>query len=565
MARISTLYDKDIREQVFMIRGDERYARSTKTTISLGEAVLHSENFDLPIHVDVFRDVENSNLVIYDNDLPVKVIEDWVSIDNGRDILIDELNYDVPHEIYAKYIGNGKCSPSSSKKESITIKNPYLFDSEITIILPPISNRAMDGIQIILSDTGHEGYNKFQDLELWYDDTLITTINTGNNGQILTSISDVGDIGLHELKVVYEGSNHLTPCTETVPVNVGYNIEIIDAPLLAVHGGTATFKVKLTDFIGNLVAHQGVIVYSYSGSTRTSFAQAVTGDNGIATLTGTVNSALCTDGFKIASEEAKDTDYINVRIVKLNNLTLNSNSPRLFKGQNNVLTANIGQNIEGVPVTFSELKYESDTLVTISTEVIHTNANGTAVKNIKGDGTENKIWRVECGDQQTSKLFKDYAQYWAIPDEFSTRNYSLNPYGTVYLLTLQSLFQLDCQGIGDYTMYVPTSWQNPVTLITEDNKPYTFTMENVRTQKLENGGYLPISFKEYKTGQSFTLSGDNSKITVIRDENEIVYIKDNAGHSYTLANQGGNPVIISFLKTTTFTKLTVRNCVDEEV
>ena len=78
MVRISTIYDKDIKEQVFMIRGDERYARSTKTVISLGTRVDTSEGFVQSLLVNVFRDVGNGSLVVYDNDVVVYTIHLYI-------------------------------------------------------------------------------------------------------------------------------------------------------------------------------------------------------------------------------------------------------------------------------------------------------------------------------------------------------------------------------------------------------------------------------------------------------------------------------------------------------
>ena len=68
MARISIYYDDVEKEQFFMVRGDERYARSTKTLLSIGTPSLDITSFDVSATVNVLRDTGEGQVVIYDND-----------------------------------------------------------------------------------------------------------------------------------------------------------------------------------------------------------------------------------------------------------------------------------------------------------------------------------------------------------------------------------------------------------------------------------------------------------------------------------------------------------------
>ena len=119
MVRLSIFHDKDINEQVFMVRGDERYARSTSTVMELREVSLQSEYFLQDIFVNVLRDVGNAGLVVYDNGVPIYTMNTWQSTDTGRVITLPALAYDSEHNLRVKYIGNGQCSPSMSKSETV--------------------------------------------------------------------------------------------------------------------------------------------------------------------------------------------------------------------------------------------------------------------------------------------------------------------------------------------------------------------------------------------------------------------------------------------------------------
>ena len=432
MVRLSIFHDKDINEQVFMVRGDERYARSTSTVMELREVSLQSEYFLQDIFVNVLRDVGNAGLVVYDNDVPIYTMNTWQSTDTGRVITLPALAYDSEHNLRVKYIGNGQCSPSMSKSETVNITNPYYFDSSLTITVPPIQSEYVT-VTLTLSNTESTEWSANQPLEVYYDNTLIDTATTNNQGVATTTVT-VGNIGLHELKVVYKGSNHLTNCTETVPISVGRKAEFISYPLVGVHMQDATFKVKLTDFLDNPIANENMVIRSHFNGESYVFGYGQTDSQGLITITGTIDNTKCDGTFSVVAYNIEDTSISNVRIVTVNSLSVDYSAPRLYYNENLIISANIGENIEGVPVRFIQDG---------TTTEISTNTYGIATKSIRGTGTQRtRQFKVTCGNQESDvTTMSDYLAYLSKVNEDIQKGTYAIPYGS--LLNLQSIFRLD--------------------------------------------------------------------------------------------------------------------------
>ena len=432
MVRLSIFHDKDINEQVFMVRGDERYARSTSTVMELRDVSLQSEYFLQDIFVNVLRDVGNAGLVVYDNDVPIYTMNTWQSTDTGRVITLPALAYDSEHNLRVKYIGNGQCSPSMSKSETVNITNPYYFDSSLTITVPPIQSEYVT-VTLTLSNTESTEWSANQPLEVYYDNTLIDTATTNNQGVATTTVT-VGNIGLHELKVVYKGSNHLTNCTETVPISVGRKAEFISYPLVGVHMQDATFKVKLTDFLDNPIANENMVIRSHFNGESYVFGYGQTDSQGLITITGTIDNTKCDGTFSVVAYNIEDTSISNVRIVTVNSLSVDYSAPRLYYNENLIISANIGENIEGVPVRFIQDG---------TTTEISTNTYGIATKSIRGTGTQRtRQFKVTCGNQESDvTTMSDYLAYLSKVNEDIQKGTYAIPYGS--LLNLQSIFRLD--------------------------------------------------------------------------------------------------------------------------
>ena len=182
MARVSIYYDSVEKEQFFMVRGDERYARATKTILELGTQTIppSGTTFSQELIVDVLHDKGDGKIVVYDNDDTVYVIEDWSSSDTARTIQLTDLNYEVEHNFNATYIGNNQCQGSSSKTITINVTDPHVVTPTFTVDVESVY-----GTGEVIRLAGQLYYEptpayitENMPIELWYDGTFITTLYT---------------------------------------------------------------------------------------------------------------------------------------------------------------------------------------------------------------------------------------------------------------------------------------------------------------------------------------------------------------------------------------------------
>ena len=128
MAKLITTYDSTLKEKVFVLKGEEAYAKSTDTVLT---ELPREEDWNryldymlIGFEVDVHRNIGESSIVLYDNDDVIDVIpfdlgstsvrwEKYYDEDTGE--WVDnrmKLAYGVEHNIYAKYMGNKQCLKS---------------------------------------------------------------------------------------------------------------------------------------------------------------------------------------------------------------------------------------------------------------------------------------------------------------------------------------------------------------------------------------------------------------------------------------------------------------------
>lgn len=499
MGRVSVAYDKKLKAQVLKVRGDERYTRSTKTILGLGTSVNHEENFDLPIHVDVYRDVGDGSLIIYDNDVVFSVIDDWASTDAGRDITLYELNYDIDHNIYVKYTGNGKCSPSLSKTEKINVKNPNVTTATITFDAVSTSDSTLTA-QISLSNTLNHDYNKNQDINVYYDDILIDTYNTGNSESIDVTYSSLGDNGLHQLKAVFEGSNHLSEITNTYDISVGYKLEVLEYPALAFNAESATFKVQISDYLNNPISNKEVTGYSYVGETSYSMGSETSDENGLVEITETIDVSSCGGKFKFTSQNATDIE-ITIPIVNVTSINLTASGENMYIGESKLFTATINQQIANVPVTFTDVNANSS-------ETIYTNSKGVAQISVMGHGRGRINFQASCAEVSTSLEQLDFITYWSKSEKLEQGDLSAIQGG---ILSLANIYRLDSSSRDFATLKFPTTSNSWALGIEGVTTPYS-TRIGFASPNANSDGSIHTSNHKFSNGYIF-LTYRNGSLT----------------------------------------------------
>ena len=150
MAKLITTYDNTLKEKVFVLKGEEAYAKSTDTVLTeLNREEDWNRHLDymlIGFEVDVHRNVGESSIVLYDNDEVIDVIpfdlgstsvrwEKYYDEDLGE--WVDnriQLAYGIEHNVYAKYMGNKQCLKSQSKVYKFSEEMPDAYLSSLEFV-----------------------------------------------------------------------------------------------------------------------------------------------------------------------------------------------------------------------------------------------------------------------------------------------------------------------------------------------------------------------------------------------------------------------------------------------
>lgn len=464
MARVSIYYDKDEKEQFFMVRGDEAYARPTKTTFEvLAVTAEHSSNFDMNVKVNVLHDLGSGSIVLYDNDVPIYAMDTWNSQSGETTIELTGLTYDVEHTFYAQYMGNNQCSGSKSKTVDYTLTNTHRADSTITIdsttrqFDPNGSFTKTITLTNNSSDSGAANYNKNQTIYIYYDEELKATLTTGTGNTVTFELDDVGDTGLHTIKAVYGGSVALKSKTVTQTVSVGYNLYYTKYPSIHVRNSLITVRTTLENWLGQAVNDQPCNLLQYD--TISSEGEIIdtydTNPKGHAVLRDDDTRKEYFNVETTINNITYSTEIIYIDYIPANYLEMELSTPRLYKNENSILKVTTNSNVERTPVRV----YVDDTY-----EYLYTDSNGVATKNITGTGKGDTILRAEFGGtlldpflvkQQT---VDDFEQYWIPPNEMHNANYALSS-GSIqrlnkyFRLVIPAAPQVSSSSVTLFTLY----------------------------------------------------------------------------------------------------------------
>lgn len=554
MARVSIYYDKDLKEQFFMVRGDERYARSTKTILAKGAVTTSTYDFCIKLNVNVLRDVGQSAIMIYDNDAPVGMIPDWESTDNSREIPISELTYGADHVFTAKYMGNKECSPSWSNAITVNVPDTNRAVSNLTFLNTNsqfIPHDSLSNTITLTNDKDNPLYNIDQPIEVFYDGNSIgDPILTNDEGQITFSISDVGDIGLHTIRAEYGGGEHLTTKTINMSISVGYILEPVSTPSLIIKGVETSFRISLKDCLGNPIQNTNIQMIDTYHSSLTPIDVVSTNAQGIATFTETINDANSDGGMQhyqflsTISNVEYDTN-VDVPYVIPSSLTITSSTPQLYQGEETVLSIQTNSTLSNTPIQITgDLE-----------ETLYTDSNGLATKTITGVGTGAKSLVAHFGSLTKNITLNDYIQYWQ-PKNIHNQDYvSFVP--SVANLNNLFRFQYDSQSAGG-------ALQLPI----EPNVDYELLINGVTTSKSATIAYLKnnTSWKNSSvviwdfvtnlvphSNETWRIIRENGTVSVYRNNN-LQNTYQNQGEylpsiAFVLSSNGGNA---------DFTKLTLR-------
>jgi len=444
MVRISTIYDKTINKRVFLVRGDERYAHSTSTIVSVGNKKSSTAiGYVVPITVNVRRDVGSSKVVVYDNDDVINVIDWSESQVDGLPFDSPSLAWDSEHIIKVEYMGNSQCSPSSATYTIPAEANPDKYDTELTITTlnrltyPNISQN------VVVSVTCEQSNINGETISFYVDNELVDTA-TVDEGTATISLS-LTDVGLHTLKAQFLGSvNHYASSVEQT-ISCGLIAELTGLPSATVIGGKNYVEgvaYPYGDITGSITSAT-YIIYGYVGNTRYNLGS------------GSLDSYGTFRDKQITFNRAYDSIELNV---------IRSNTT--FKSEKYPVQAYNIQSIEleGKSIVADgfynyidgSLVANSGTVVNVPVNItvdgspygeFRTDESGGFEVPIQANGSGNRSVTASVSTDYASQYvtasfsFEDVLQYWSRIDGEYNQNYTT---GNTRVLKLNNGYKLEC-------------------------------------------------------------------------------------------------------------------------
>ena len=354
-------------------------------------------NYRCGLLCNVYRDRGESKITLYNGDIVVNQF-DWS--DNTEQMYIGmnnthtaidpdtclELAWGVPHEIYIRYKGNNQCLPSKSKVLQIYEPLPDEFATNITMTTSKSNNNVTVTVALDINGVATSGTHD-ADIEIYLDDEIVETINTGDSNTASTTIENI-DVGIHTITAMVVGTDKIHSATASIEEMIGDKITITQYPQPFIIGANNTILVKVTSFNGDAISGGTV---TFNGETYT------TDTDGIATIELTDIE----DGVYHATYNGLDSDDITIGTYTPN-IVIRVDNGIVSRDRKDTLYINLSRPLQGMPVTLTKKNRETDAV--ISEETIY--VNETYVRTINGGnyneyGTGLVTYDVECYGSQS--------------------------------------------------------------------------------------------------------------------------------------------------------------------
>ena len=296
MVQLNTTYDSSIHQKIFVLKGDEGYARTTDTIATLitdfGNYTTYISKCHVGLEIQVLRELGDSFLHIYcddeelysipwsDSGMAQIIDEDWndkgVYWENGKLIIgkydyENNINtglfllYDVEHTIKVRYDSNEKCLGSSAKPIVFTVPSPDTFATELSFnkVTPPryAPNTTINDITVTLTSDNELTSSKLIDI---YDDsttpsTLLTQVELEQDVASTITLTGLSD-GVHKIRASWTGDGECYATDSELDISVGYKITNLEYPSYLISGTSGTLSCIVTDYFDNPWSSLGGVV-----------------------------------------------------------------------------------------------------------------------------------------------------------------------------------------------------------------------------------------------------------------------------------------------------------------
>lgn len=533
MVRISTQYDNTIVNdkevgKVFLVRGDEGYARTTDVVFGIitdDSSADSIQGYKVAFYYDVLRDVGSSTVILYDGDVVIKEF-DWSS-DSGMQYIgttndhtvIDPntclyLPYDEEHKLWMKYNGNTHSLYSKSKQSSVYCDLPLEFYTNVAFSDVELLG---DDMSFNLTLTIHgqvtsATYGK--GIEIYLDDEFITTVSTPDDSNVVQcELSGIED-GHHMITAIVVGDEEIYTATNNYEFDSGYDISIVSYPQPFINNLGGDIVVRA---LYNGEPFEDATVDFGSGS-------AITDEDGYATISLTTIGG---SGEYYATCYDKQSEPVTITVA---NPSLSIDTDRTYlMGMPTRIDFNIGEQIENVPIIYERTSPKGYTTSRLLTK----NTGYTTVweENEYGLNSEGKITYNAWIDGLKSTTSVSKVLYNPIlycgsendEDDISDAKFSDN----AYPFSNEQGFYIRCKD----TKSVP--WMG----FSKDNDDFQidFSLKMIRCTKfsmqIHNGTTSSSKFVLVDTNSS---DKKNGKFSVIKRGNTVTLIQGNKTFSKTI-------------------------------
>ena len=423
MARISTIWDYELKEEVFRLTGDKGYLHKTQTSIK--ELSRRTGYDDLKAYclvefeVDVKQDVGNSYIVIYDNGkaIPFTISNvqytqyTWTDSTSRKTVKV-KLGYDVEHNITARYMGNTHGLPSVSVNVPIYEPLPNKYKAVLSTTLDDLQfNSSTVEIPIRLSSLGTGGFLHTADKEVtvYKDDRSLssTTLHAVQGDSYVDGTITINNLtdGIHNLYFLFDGDEDNAYCEMYLQIKVGYQVELTSYPSATVYCNTDRYddwnvlKVKVFDWDGMPIVGEDVTATGVNPLTATTNA------DGIATFVeDEVHNFVAT--YQNSSSSPKSIPCLHASMVE------NAVSPQyMAEGVTNNVSVKLSDSTwsYGLGVLTNIPVYLSDLTNTYKSSL---DANGVASFDYTNTSETDVTLTSQIGDVTTQSTHEVVSQYW---------------------------------------------------------------------------------------------------------------------------------------------------------
>lgn len=363
MFDVTTRYDNvnGERRKVFIIRGDEAYAKTVDVVLSYTRGTHTNDTiagFPVTLNAKLYRNVGDSVLVFYDGEEPIDTIatHDWQS----QYTLPVRLSWGDTHKITAQYKSNtqslGKKSKSITLHETIpssyvptitfTSSNQINQSTSYTVTgrVQFMGENVIDGTEIVIS----------------LDGEVINTVET-TNGTFSCPLGTIGK-GTHTVTAETIQSDTMNAKAQSLTLNSGYEITILKYPSTLITDVPSEFKIAVKTNEGNPVSN---VTVNFNGTNYTTNSQGIV----------TFNLSTITTGDFRASCNGSYSDYVHIESVTLPDIYVTSDERILAQNETLPISINV-PNGSGMKVKV----YEDNSPITDLT----LDKNGSATYNYNG-------------------------------------------------------------------------------------------------------------------------------------------------------------------------------------